>query len=332
MSAAPAALILTRRDIAALMRPADWLRAVEDGFAAAADGHAQSPPPMAICGTGGTFHAKGARIHLERDYVALKLNANFPGNPERIGLPTIQGAILLCDGTTGALLAVMDSIEVTLRRTAAATALAARFLARAQSHSVLICGCGEQGAAQLAALREVLPLARGSAWDRDQAKAAAFARNTTAEGFPIELATDLPKAAWKSDVIVTCTTARTPFLDTDTVRPGAFIAAVGADSPDKSEIAPALMANALVVVDVVDQCVAMGDLHHAIAAGAMPLGDVHAELAELVAGHRPGRTSDEQITLFDSTGTALQDVAAAALIYRRALEHGSGLAIVLGEV
>ena len=112
---------------------------------------------------------------MDRPYVALKLNGNFPDNPTARGQPTIQGALLLCDGRTGALLAIMDSIEVTLRRTAAATALAARFLARPEAETVLICGCGAQGRAQLDALRGVLGLRRALAWDRDAAAARAFA-------------------------------------------------------------------------------------------------------------------------------------------------------------
>ena len=163
-------LILTRTDIAALMRPADWLAAAETAFRAAGEGRADAPPPLAIHAAEGVFHAKGAGLRGERSYVGLKLNANFPRNPQKHGLPTIQGAILLCDGESGAVLAIMDSIEVTLRRTAAATALAARYLARPEAASVLICGCGVQGAAQLEALRDVLPLARCFAWDRDPAK------------------------------------------------------------------------------------------------------------------------------------------------------------------
>jgi ornithine cyclodeaminase/alanine dehydrogenase-like protein (mu-crystallin family) len=310
-------LILTRSDIAALMRPGDWLAAAETAFLAAGEGRAEAPPPLAIAGTQGVFHAKGAALRGERAYAALKLNANFPGNPGALGLPTVQGAILLCDGTSGAVLAIMDSIEVTLRRTAAATALVARYLARPDSASILVCGCGAQGAAQLEALRQVLPLSHCLAWDRDPDRAAAFA-----EGFDARASDDLAGAALASDVIVTCTTSRRPFLDCFMVRSGTFIAAVGADSPDKSEIGPALMAGATVVADVLDQCIAMGDLKHAIAAGAMTREAVHAELAGLVIGARPGRTSAGEITLFDSTGTGLQDVAAAAMIYERAIEAG----------
>lgn len=306
-------IILARRDVAALMAPSTWLEAVETGFRATAGGRTQAPPPMTLAGQGGTFHAKGAGISLDRLYVALKLNGNFPRNPAARGLPTIQGAILLCDGATGTLLAIIDSIEVTLRRTAAASALAARFLARSGAATLLICGCGAQGQAQLAALREVLPLTRVLAWDRDRARARAFADETGAE--PV---TDLAASARASDVIVTCTTSRAPFLAAGFVRPGTFVAAVGADSPEKSEVDPELMAKAVVVADAIEQCAEMGDLHHAIAAGLMDRAQVHAELADLVTGRKPGRTSDEEITLFDSTGTALQDVAAAAFIYERA--------------
>jgi len=324
MSARIRSLILARTDIAALMRPADWLAAAETAFRAAGEGRADAPPPLAIPGAQGVFHAKGAGLRGARSYVALKLNANFPGNPQAHGLPTIQGAILLGDGGNGAVLAIMDSIEVTLRRTAAASALAARYLARADAASILICGCGAQGAAQLEALREVLPLTHCFAWDRDPERAAAFA-----EGFQAEVSEDLATAALASDIIVTCTTSRQPFLDLGMVRAGTFVAAVGADSPEKSEIAPALMAGGKVVADVLDQCIVMGDLHHAIAAGAMTPGAVHAELAALVGGAGPGRTSADEITLFDSTGTGLQDVAAAAMIYERAAAAGDWPSVAL---
>lgn len=325
MSAAPAAtLILTRNDVAALMTPSAWLEAVETGFRAAAQDRASAPPPMAIEGIGGKFHAKGAGLALDRPYAALKLNGNFPSNPAR-GRPTIQGALLLCDGETGALLAIMDSIEVTLRRTAAASALAARFLARGDSHRLFICGCGAQGLAHAEALRDVLPIREVVTWDRDEGRARALAAR-----FCGTVAPDLAAAARASDVIVTCTTARAPFLAEAHVAPGTFVAAVGADSPEKSEIAPALMARAQLVTDSTDQAAAMGDLHHAIAAGAMTRDRVRAELAELVAGKAAGRTDGDHVWLFDSTGTALEDVAAAAMIYERACLRGDLAAVVLG--
>ncbi len=328
IAGAPPVAILSRSDVATLMTPADYLEAVDAGFRALQDGSAQVPPPWHIAVDDGGFHGKGASLRLgERLFVALKLNGNFPGNPAANGLPTIQGAILLCDGETGSPLAIMDSIEVTLRRTAAATALAAQHLARPDAATLLMCGCGDQARPQIEALREVLPLARVLAWDRDPSRA----RQLACEGLETRIVDDLAEAAGTADVIVTCTTATKPFLTAGMVRPGTFVAAVGADAPHKSEIDPGLMTRALVVADSLAQCQVMGDLHHAIEAGVMTEADVHAELAELVAGSRPGRTADAEVTVFDSTGTAVQDVAVAIRIHERALASGMGTQTALGR-
>lgn len=314
-------LLLSRADIAGLMRPSDYLDAVETGFRAGQSGSATAPAPMALAGEGGGFHAKGAGLRAGRHYVALKLNANFPGNPP--ARPTIQGAILLCDGDNGDLLAVIDSIEVTLRRTAAATALAARRLARPDSHTLLVCGCGAQGAAQLEALAEVLPLRRVFAWDRDAGRAETVAAAARGLGLDAAAVTGLAEAAPASDVIVACTTALEPYLMPAHVRPGGFVAAVGADSPEKSELHPDLMGRARVVVDKLGQCLEMGDLRHAVRAGALRAEDVHGELGAILAGAAPGRSREDELFVFDSTGTALQDVAAASAIYERACRRGS---------
>jgi alanine dehydrogenase len=128
----------------------------------------------------------------------------------------------------------------------------------------------------------------------------------------------------KSDVCVTCTPAKKYFLDNDCIAPGTFVAAVGADNEEKQELDPQLLASNKVVADVLEQCAEIGDLHHAIAKGLMAPGDVHAELGEVVAGRKAGRTCEEEITIFDSTGTALQDVAVAAMVYQCAMESGHG--------
>jgi ornithine cyclodeaminase/alanine dehydrogenase-like protein (mu-crystallin family) len=284
----------------------------------------------------GGFHVKGAgfgRGELTpggRSYAAFKVNGNFPGNPERFGLPTIQGALMLCDGETGELLAVMDSGEVTLQRTAAATAVAAQHLARPESRVVTICGCGQQASAQLRALVDVLPLRSGFAWDRDPDRVAQLLREASAMGLDL-IAVERPaEGTLRSDVVVTCTTAAEPILALDDVSAGAFIAAVGADWPTKNEIAPDLMARAAVIADVLEQCLAMGDLHHAVAAGRMSAADIRGELGQVLTGARQGRITAEEITLFDSTGCAVQDVAAAAVIYERAIDAGLGTRMVLG--
>jgi ornithine cyclodeaminase/alanine dehydrogenase-like protein (mu-crystallin family) len=325
-------LILDQRTIAALMTPRDYLDAVEAGFRSYAGGGGNVPLPMHLRAQHGAFHAKAARLKLDRDYVAVKLNANFPGNPAA-GLPTIQGVVLLCDGDDGTLLAVMDSIEITLRRTAAATALAARLLAPDDAESITICGCGEQGRAQLAALAEVLPLRRAFAWDLDADKAAVFARDmSNALRLHVIAVTNPSDAARSSQIIVTATTARAPFLSKAMVPRGAFVAAVGADSPEKSELVPDLTAGATIVVDLLAQAVTMGDLHHAIDAGLVTAEEVHAELGDLIAGRRAGRTSPDETIVFDSTGTALQDVASAAWIWQRAVKEKVGFPFTFAAI
>jgi ornithine cyclodeaminase/alanine dehydrogenase-like protein (mu-crystallin family) len=150
-------------------------------------------------------------------------------------------------------------------------------------------------------------------------------------GIEVTVADDLAAATRRSDVIITCTPARRWILGRGDVRPGAFVAAVGADNPEKQEIEPSLMAESAVVVDILEQCERMGDLSHAIACGVMNREDVSAELAEVVSGRKTGRRRDDEIVIFDSTGTALQDVAAARCAYERALALGIGLSLDLGE-
>jgi len=234
--------------------------------------------------------------------------------------------VLLADASNGRPLALLDSAEITLQRTGAATAVAARHLARADARTATICGCGAQAPLQLAALRHALDIRRVFAWDIDRAAARAFAARMAAEtGLVVEPVAGLREATRVSDAIVTCTPAGVPFLGLDDVPAGGFVAAVGADNPAKSEIKPELMAHAIVVVDVLDQAVVMGDLHHAVAAGAMRAEDVHAELGQVIAGTRAGRRDDDAIIVFDSSGTGIQDAAAAAVAYEVARQRGLGM-------
>ena len=320
-------VLLTGAEVRALLPIADCIDGVEAAFLRYAQG---GDPPPAVLGVpvrSGGFHVKAAALQLDRHYFAAKLNANFPDNPTRSGLPAIQGIVALCDAADGRLLALMDSSEITRLRTGAATAVAAKYLARPDSSTLTLFGCGRQGRAQLECLRLVLPLARVYAHDSHATAAESLAEWAGATlGLAVEVvdaATALVRAR-SSQVIVTCTPSRHYFVTRAQVSPGTFVAGVGADAADKQELEPELLASGLLVTDVLEQCAASGDLHHAIAAGVMRRDDVHADLAELVAGTKRGRTTREEITVFDSTGTALEDVAAAALTYQRALASGRG--------
>ena len=322
-------LVLSRADIVRLMDYADYVDAIEAAFRAAVEGRAVAPPASALHVPNGSFHAKGAALLGDDAKVAIKLNGNFPGNPAANGLPTVQGVIYLADGVNGRPLAVMDSIEVTINRTGAATTLAARHLARRDSRVATVCGAGVQGRIQLAAIAAAVKLDRVHVWDINGQAADRLAQEmSVALKLDVRSAPDLSTVR-QSDIVVTCTSARRAFLTPELVRPGTFISAVGADNSDKHEIDPRLYAASLAVVDSLEQAAEIGDLHHALEAGAVTRAHVHASLGEILAGTRPGRTDERAITLFDSTGMGLQDVAAAVAIYRRALEAGAGTRLSL---
>ena len=327
----PPTLLLTGEDVRALLPIADCVAAVEAAFRQAAAG-APAAGVLAIHLPGGGFHVKAAALRLSRHYFAAKLNGNFPGNPGRNGLPTIQGVVALCDAEDGRLLALMDSMELTRLRTGAATAVAAGYLARPECATLMVFGCGSQAGAQVQCLSHTLPIRRVQLCDSNPHRAEALAQWIRAELHleAVELSGDTAMVrARESDVIVTCTSSRRPFLGRAHVQPGTFVAAVGADSPDKQELEPELLAASTLVVDVLEQCAAFGELHHALAAGLMQGDSGPAELAQVVAGTRPGRVDPGEIIVFDSTGTALEDVAAAALCFERALASGRGLTLQL---
>ena len=313
-------LLLSSRDVERLLTPDACIAAVEDAFRQHALG---TTPPPGILGThvkDGSIHIKAALLTLDRPYFAAKVNANFPHNGARHGLPTIQGVVVLCDAANGLPLAVMDSMAVTALRTAAATAVAVKYLAREKSDTALICGCGGQAPAQLRALLRVRSPSRIYAYDQTAGKAAAFAAVLGAElAIAITPVDDLAKAVAASDIVITCTTAQRYFIAREMVRPGTFVAGVGADNENKQELDPLLLAHVKLVTDITEQCCAIGDLHHAIDAKVMTRADVHAELGQIVAGLKPARVSADEIIVFDSSGTGLQDTAAAAAVYRQAV-------------
>jgi alanine dehydrogenase len=323
-------LFLSSADVKALLTMDECIAAVEMAFRLHGEGRTTRPAVLSLHVSHGGFHVKAGVLSLSRNYFAAKVNANFPENPARFGFATIQGMIILCDADNGTPLALLDSGDITALRTAAATAVAARHLARPDSRIVTICGCGIQGRAQLAALSRIFPLATVFAYDKTRENALVVQRELTATlNIPITITEDLVSHLRSSDICITCTTSREPFVSADCVCPGMFIAAVGADNPQKQEIHPALMARSKVVCDVIEQCAIMGDLHHALEAGAMRAENVFAELGEIVAGRKPGRESAEEVIVFDSTGMALQDVATAATVYEKALRERAGTSLKL---
>ena len=318
-------LVLTASDIARCLPPAECRRAVERAFALLAAGRVEAARAVGFEAPGGSFHAKVALYDAGRPRFVAKINGNFPANPDRLGLPTIQGVLVLADAADGRPLAIMDSATVTAVRTAAATALAVEHLARRDAAVLAIVGCGLQGAAHVAALREVRRFPELRFQDVVAARARALAQAHEG-GRVVETVSEAVRGA---DVVVTCTSGAAFVLDRPEVAAGTFVAGVGADNPHKRELHPRLLAAARVIVDDRAQCAAGGDLHHAIDAGAMTPADVHADLATVVAGRHAPIAADA-IIVFDSTGVALEDAAAADIAYERARELGLGQLLRLG--
>ena len=312
-------LLLDRSDVRELLGLTECIDAVDMVFRRQGEGKIPQSGILGVKTQSGGLHVKTARLTGAKNYIAVKLNTNFPQNYTRFGLPTIQGVIVLYNADNGRALAVLDSMEITIKRTAAATAVAANYLARKNSSVVAICGCGEQGHAHLRALSLMFPLRKVYAFDIDPNASQHFAAKLSREfQANIEPVRSLSGAIQRSDVVVTCTPATEFYVHKEEVSPGTFIAAVGADDSHKQEIDPALLSSAKVVADSLEQVCSIGDTHHAIAQGLMEKENVYAELSEIVTGKRPGRTTEDEIIVFDSTGVAIEDAAAAAIVYEKA--------------
>jgi alanine dehydrogenase len=319
-------IILSRADVAGLLSIDECMDAVESAFRMFAEGRTNAPKVLSLHVPNGGLHIKAGIMNLKSNYIVAKMNSNFPDNPSKHDLPTIQGAVAVFNADNGALLALMDSIEITIIRTGAATGIAAKYLSKKYSKVLTICGCGNQGLVSIKAIAAHRELKQVYLYDNNPRQAEKLFNRLSSVLPDIEVACvdDLRKATKKSDIIVTCTPSKTPIIDLDDVVPGTFIAAVGTDNEDKNEIHPRLIAASKLVVDFTEQAATFGDLHHAIKQGYITQEHVHSELGEIIAGQKIGRKNDNEIILFDSTGTALQDVAAASIVYERAVAKELG--------
>jgi alanine dehydrogenase len=323
-------LVLTRSDVESSLGLDDYIAAVERGFRCHTERSTFPGGMLHVDAPRGEFHIKAGGIKDDQPYFSLKVNGCFFENSSLFGIPNIHGILVLCDAWSGYPVAVMDSGELTRRRTGAATAIAAKYLARADSSTATICGCGVQGELQLEFIAHVLPIKLAYVFNRNQDRRIAFAKRMSEKlGIEVQPVGDLRTAVLGSDVCVTCTPVKKPLLQAGDVPRGCFVAAVGADGPDRQELDERLLVSSKLVVDMVEQCATVGEFHHAIKAGLLKIEDVHAELGEIVAGFKDGRTSDEEIIVYDSTGTAFQDVAAATAVYEHAVHAKKGTRMAL---
>ena len=250
--------------------------------------------------------------------IAVKVANVFPGNAAR-GLPAVNAAVLLMDGATGAILALIDGGEVTARRTAASSALAADYLARKDASHLVMLGTGRLGGGNLIeAHAAVRPIRRVTIWGRSAEKAAAVAARWQGKGLAVSATQDLATAVGEADIVSTATLAREPVLQGDWLRPGTHVDLVGNFAPTAREADDAVMRRATVFVDTRAALKTGGDLVIALANGTLRESDIAGDLFDLTRGAHPGRRDPEEITLFKSVGAAIEDLAAARLVWERA--------------
>jgi alanine dehydrogenase len=318
-------LMISRSDVTANMTMNDYMAAVENAMTLHGRGDVLTPDLLHVDADGGEFHVKVGGLRGGRTYFGLKANGGFFGNRSTFGLPNIWGIIYLSDGSNGRPLAIVESTEISINRTAAASALAATRLANPTSNSVTIVGTGTQAFAQLRFISSCFSLSKVFIFGRDESKATAFAADASEQlSLDVVATSNLEAACAASDIIVTCTTSREHLIPERYVKPGTFIAAVGADSPGKQELDPRLFINAKVVCDVKSQCLVVGELQHAIQQTLISPEQVYAELGEILTGSLPGREDSDEIIIYDSTGTALQDIACAAVMYEKLSDSNAG--------
>jgi len=253
----------------------------------------------------------------EGEALGVKIVTAFPGNAAR-GAATVAATYVLLDGSTGHPLALIDGEALTLRRTAAASALASRYLSRPESGTLLVIGTGKLAPYMAAAHAAVRRFARVLVWGRAADKARALAKALAAQGQNAIAVTDLQQALAQADVVTCATTAALPIVHGTDVRPGTHVDLVGGFTPTMREADDELVAKSSVFVDTYMGALAEGgDVVEPIRAGLLARSDVRAELAELCRGDKAGRQSPTEITLFKSVGTALEDLAAAVLLRER---------------
>ncbi|MGA7906568.1 MAG: hypothetical protein WCA16_04100, partial [Candidatus Sulfotelmatobacter sp.] len=295
-------LILREPEILELLDPAACMGAMEQAFAAYSGGRAELPSVihLDIPESRGEIHIKTGHIH-GGPYYAVKMVSGFPGNSQ-LGLPANDGMIAAFDAATGAPVAfLLDNGLITDLRTAAAGAVAAKHLARAEVRRAAVIGTGGQARYQMEMLARVRPFGELRIWGRDRNKAIARITDLQQRGkLPancrVSVAETVAEAVEDSDIVTTVTASRAPLVQAEWLKPGVTVIAVGSDAPDKQELDVKVLARAdCIVADSVSQCLRLGEIHHAVEDGAIVREKVSVELGEIVAGRKTGRASENEI-------------------------------------
>jgi len=328
-------LLLTGKQVEKLLDMKDVLGAVEDAFKHKGMGKAQMPPKVYLFYEkfGGDLRTMPSYVE-DMDVSAVKIVNVHPHNAEQFGMRTVMALLVLVSPHTGAPLAVMDATCITDMRTGGASAIASKYLARPNPKVIVMIGAGNQSKTQMLAL--ITQYGRFDELriydlflDKARARAREFRRKYKELVPKIKAVKDPRETVVDSDILVTCTSSRAPIVKREWVRDGTHINCIGADAPGKQELDPAILRDAHLAIDDWEQASHSGEINVPLAKGELTRDQVDAEIGEIVAGIMPGRTSDSQITVFCSTGLAIQDCLTAKIVYDHALAQKVGRSVRL---
>jgi len=322
-------LLLAEKDIKPLLLMSEVIEAVEEAFKEKALGYVQMPPKIYVRYKKYNGDLRAMPSYLERlNISAVKVVNSHPDNPEKFKLPTVMATIVLVDPRSGAPLSIMSGTWITAMRTGAAGGIAAKYLARRDSKVVGLIGAGMQGRTQVLALLTVYErLEEVRKWERREARIKEYISEMSplcrekARLLPVK---NVKEAVEDADIIVTATPSRKPLVLDEWISEGTHITCIGADAPGKEELDPKILTHAKIYVDDWDQALHSGEVNVPLSKGIIKKEDIYGELCDVVAGLKPGRTSREEITVFSSTGLAIQDAVTAKLVYEKALAGNLG--------
>jgi alanine dehydrogenase len=321
-------LILSRSEMVGLLTPAEYNDCVEQAYRMHGEGRFYMDPKghIVLDRFPGEWEAMPSYIE-EPHAAACKWVSIREWNRERFNLPTVFSILIYTHPETGFPLAIVDGSHHTVMRTGAAAAVSAKWLARKNSKRLAIVGAGHMAEGVLATCNVVFPWEDVRVWSRSRATLDSFVREQQPkyDRFTIKASTNLEEVVRGADVVVTVTPARSPIVMDAWITPGMHIAAVGADKKGDQELEGTILTRARIFVDDIRQCRTDGEINVPLSQGLIKPEDVAGEIGEVITGKKPGRTSDQDITLFDSTGIALQDSATVPLEYERAMAAGVGV-------
>lgn len=324
-------LLLTKDDVVRVLDMRDCIDVVEKAFAELASGTAVLPLRIGITPPDGVSLYMPAYLK-QMEALACKVVTVYKNNPARHKLPTTIGKVLLQDPATGEVTCIMDGGYLTAVRTGAVSGVATKYLARSAKGQVAgIIGAGVQARMQLWAMATVRELSRAYVYDVSADALSAFVREMSAKlGIEIRAANSPAQIAAEADIICTASSSSTPVFDGSLVKPGTHINGIGSHAPSTRELDTAIIKRSKVVADSLEACLKeAGDIMIPLKEGAIPETHLYAELGEIVLGRKPARTNAQEITLFKSNGLAIQDAAAAKLVYDRARQAKIGQDVAL---